>query len=61
MTELKIRMQRMLLGLHGKEEIGERIYLLFFAIAVGSRAFGWYDGMPQIKAVFVICAFLFLC
>ncbi len=61
MTELKIRMQRMLLALHGKEEIGERIYLLFFAIAVGSRAFGWYDGMSQIKAVFVICAFLFLC
>ena len=61
MTELKVRMQRMLSELHGKEEIGEKIYLLFFAIVVGSRAFGWYDGMPQIKVVFVIAAFLFLC
>ncbi|MEE3493697.1 MAG: hypothetical protein VZR06_00960 [Butyrivibrio sp.] len=60
MTELKVRMQKMLTGIYGNEVIGERIYLLFFALTVGTRAFGWYDGMVQIKAAIVICAFLFL-
>ena len=54
MTELKVRMQKMLTGIYGNEVIGERIYLLFFALTVGTRAFGWYDGMVQIKEAIVI-------
>lgn len=62
MTEFKVRMQEKFAYFYGKEEIGEMIYLLFFAIAVGMRAIGWYDDSSvRIKVGLSVCAFLFLC
>jgi hypothetical protein len=62
MTELKVRMQEKFAYFYGKEEIGEMVYLLFFAIAVGMRAIGWYDDSSvRIKVGLSVCAFLFLC
>jgi len=55
-------MQKILDSMRSKKEIGEKIYLLFFAVAVGSRAIGWFDdGALPLKSAFVICIFLFMC
>ena len=58
MTDTKLRMQRMFTD---REKKGEALYLLFFVLAVGTRAVGMYEGMPLLNIGLVACALLFLC
>lgn len=64
MTDSKIRMQEMFAD---REKIGEVLYLIFFVLAVGTRAVGVdetvliFGRIPLFMAVLAGCAFLFLC
>lgn len=44
-----------------RQKIGEGIYLLYFAIMAGARAYGLYDGMTTYNILLVISMCLFMC
>ena len=46
--------------LNNRNKIGEGIYLLYFALMIGARAYGLYEGMAVYNATLVVGMLLFL-
>ena len=44
-----------------REAIGEGIYLLYFAVMIGARAAGLYEGMRVYNILLVLGLMLFAC